>query len=133
MTTLKELSEWPQSRIMAAFTAELPRFPRGYKGKAPICPVAMRTPMALVLSIMAAVEEFNDNRELIIDKFSLAMDGYIKNGLLTPAYGDLYELATAYAGYRDNKNMVAARVGIVFAFGEQEPKQEDKSDENSNC
>lgn len=56
-----------------------------------------------------------------------------KNGLLTPDYGDLYEVATAYAGYRDDKNMVIGDIGIVFNFGEIVPVKDGENDENPNC
>ena len=132
MTTLKELSNWPQSRLMAAFTSRLPKYPEDYHGIARMPPVSMRSPMALLLQIMAVCEQY-DARGSVMEKFSLSMDGYIKNGLLTPNYGDLYELATAYAGYRDNKNIIEANVGIVFAFGEDAPDHEDKNNESSHC
>lgn len=134
MTTLKELSNWPQSRLMAAFTSRLPKYPEDYHGIARMPPVSMRSPMALLLQIMAACEQCND-QSLIMDRFSLAMEGYIKNGFLTPNYGDLYELATAYAGYKDSKNTVAASVGIVFAFGVHEDKgdEDGESNEDSHC
>lgn len=132
MTTLKELSKWPQSRIVAAFTSKLPTYPEDYKGIARMPPVAMRSPMALLLQIMAACEQCNE-RGAIMEKFSVAMDGYIKNGLLSPDYGDLYEMATAYAGYRDNKNMVIGDIGIVFNFGERVPVKDGENDEKANC
>lgn len=133
MTTLKELSKWPQSRLIAAFTSRLPKYPEDYKGIAQMPPVAMRSPMALLLQLMAACEQCGE-RGAVMTKFSSAMDGYIKNGLLTPDYGDLYEVATAYAGYRDNKNMVIGDIGIVFSFGERVPENKEvNSDENPNC
>ena len=79
MTTLKELSNWPHSRLMAAFTSRLPKYPEDYHGIARMPPVAMRSPMALLLQLMAACEQCND-KSLIMDRFSLAMEGYIKNG-----------------------------------------------------
>lgn len=133
MTTLQDLSKWPQSRLVAAFTSKLPTYPEDYKGIARMPPVAMRSPMALLLQIMAACEQCNE-RGAVMAKFSSAMEGYIKNGLLTPDYGDLYEVATAYAGYRDNKNMVIGDIGIVFNFGERVPVDKDgESNENPNC
>lgn len=133
MTTLTELSKWPQSRLVAAFTSRLPTYPMDYKGIARMPPVAMRSPMALLLQLMAACEQCGE-RGAVMTKFSSAMDGYIKNGLLTPDYGDLYEVATAYAGYRDDKNMVIGDIGIVFNFGERVPVDKDgESNENPNC
>lgn len=133
MTTLQDLSKWPQSRLVAAFTSKLPTYPEDYKGIARMPPVAMRSPMALLLQIMAACEQCNE-RGAVMAKFSSAMEGYIKNGLLTPDYGDLYEVATAYVGYRDNKNMVIGDIGIVFNFGERVPVDKDgESNENPNC
>ena len=133
MTTLQDLSKWPQSRLVAAFTSKLPTYTEDYKGIARMPPVAMRSPMALLLQIMAACEQCNE-RGAVMAKFSSAMEGYIKNGLLTPDYGDLYEVATAYAGYRDNKNMVIGDIGIVFNFGERVPVDKDgESNENPNC
>ena len=133
MTTLQDLSKWPQSRLVAAFTSKLSTYPEDYKGIARMPPVAMRSPMALLLQIMAACEQCNE-RGAVMAKFSSAMEGYIKNGLLSPDYGDLYEVATAYAGYRDNKNMVIGDIGIVFNFGERVPVDKDgESNENPNC
>lgn len=125
MTTLKELSKWPQSRLIAAFTSRLPTYSEDYKGIARMPPVAMRSPMALLLQLMAACEQCGE-RGAVMTKFSSAMDGYIKNGLLTPDYGDLYEVATAYASYRDNDNMVVGGIGIVFQFGERRDASEDE-------
>lgn len=133
MTTLQDLSKWPQSRLVAAFTSKLPTYPEDYKGIARMPPVAMRSPMVLLLQIMAACEQCNE-RGAVMAKFSSAMESYIKNGLLTPDYGDLYEVATAYAGYRDNKNMVIGDIGIVFNFGERVPVDKDgESNENPHC
>ena len=81
MTALQDLSKWPQSRLVAAFTSKLPTYPEDYKGIARMPPVA-----------------------------------------------------TAYAGYRDNKNMVIGDIGIVFNFGERVPVDKDgESNENPNC
>lgn len=132
MTTLQDLSKWPQSRLVAAFTSRLPTYPEDYNGIARMPPIAMRSPMALLLQLMAACEQCGE-RGAVMAKFSSAMDGYIKNGLLTPDYGDLYEVATAYAGYRDNKNMVIGDIGIVFNFGERVPVKDGENNENPNC
>ena len=140
MATLKDLSAWSQDRLLTALKMGLPVFPQKIREKyymsgqiENIPPCDFNSCLSMIITFLSFDLDKPKISPKVLGLTSMALASYVKEGVITPAYGDLYELATALAKMKQSKEYVF-KIDISFDIKKRSDLEQEENDkEKPSC